>query len=380
MTTGDNGYALDMLSPIRHVATEMDGAAPAALSIEEMTATYQHPNPGDLARVRRHEDCGSDDEATAWLIRRAVEAISYRGKTDQSKPQLEQIDGGYRLVVPFEDLLYDGRKLERTRNDHARLGDPFNPMSGVFSENIRQGKRYSDTQADDELRESMKGGWLPGHPAIVDEHGVVLVGHRRLAIAKELGIAPETVRLPFGDGDAGDIERLRVAVQSNLGVKEFSRGDRAEIARYLAERGWAQASIAEALHVAQQTISDDLRGHDITGPGNVTDSLGRKKSPGRPRKITPEQEPRLIRAYFDEGKSIDEAAREVLGPNASHSLSSVIKVIDQERGRREERAHLQHEQAASDVRADLTPEPLSPVEVPMHACPQCRYMHPVTGS
>jgi ParB-like chromosome segregation protein Spo0J len=372
---GDNGYALDMLSPVRHVATEMDGAAPAALSIEELATGYRHPNPGDLARVRRHEDCGSDDEATAWLIRRAVEAISYRGKTDQSKRQVEQVDGGYRLAdgIKFEDLLYQGRKLQRARDDHARLGDPFNPMSGVFSEDIRRGRQGRPSkEADEELRASMRSGWLPGHPAIIDERGVVLVGHRRLAIAKELGIEPETMKLRFGDGDAGDIERLRVAVQSNLGAKEFSKSDRAEIAKYLAERGWTQASIAEALHVAQSTISKD----DIIPRNNVTDSLGRKKSPGRPRKITPEQEPRIIRAYFDEGKSIDEAAREVLGQNASHSLSSVLKVIDQERGRREERERIQE---GSGVRDALTPKPPT-AEVPMHACPHCGAMHPVTGS
>lgn len=364
---GDNGYALDLLSPIRHVATEMDGAAPAALSIEEMAVTYRHPNPADFARVRMHEGCATDDEATIWLIRQAVAALRQRGKSGKAQI-VGDARSGYRFAegITFEDLRYDRKKLERERDDHTRLGDPFNPMSGVFSENIRRGKQQPSKQADDELRESMRGGWLPGHPAIIDERGVVIVGHRRLAMAEELGIDKKAETIRFGDGDAGDIERLRLALQSNLGTKPFSPSDRAEVAKYLTERGWTQASIGEALHVAQATISNDLRSRGVIKPDNATDSLGRRntgrsRGPSPQRVVVPEMEVEI--AQFVEAD--EPVPTTELAAKYGVRKGTVDARVSEERARAEERQRLQREEIPS---------------VPEHACPRCGAMHPMTDS
>jgi hypothetical protein len=112
---GDNGYALDLSSPVRHVATEMDRAAGAALSISELAASYRHAIPGDLARIKLHEGSANDDEATAWLIGRAVKEITYQGKTTRSRVQVIANGDGYRLAdgVTFDDLRYQGQKLHR---------------------------------------------------------------------------------------------------------------------------------------------------------------------------------------------------------------------------------------------------------------------------
>jgi ParB-like chromosome segregation protein Spo0J len=357
---GDNGYALDLLSPVRHVATEMDRVAPAALSVEEMAATYRHPNPGDFARVRLHEHCASDDEAVAWLIGRAVQAIARRGKSGQV--QVAEHDGGYRLVVPFDALRYDGRKLERERNDHARLRDPFNPMSvqpiaGApggerrFSENVR---RNTGKDSMDELRESMREfGWIEQFPAIEDERGVVLVGHRRLNVAAELGIAPVRMTVELGVGDAADARRFAIAIASNLGAKPFTPEERKDLAEYLyGERDWTMARIAEALKVHVDTISQDLS--DVPKP---------KSRGGRPRSLTPEQERQIREGYFDQGKTIEQVAKEVVGPDANKTPASVIKVVDQERGRREERERAQQ---------------MPPTEPPAKhtcTCPSCGVVH-----
>jgi len=105
--TGSDGYALDLLSPVRHVATEMERAASsgAAPTLEAMTATYEHTIGGDLARIREHEGVGSDYEARLWLIGRAVSELGH---------QVTFTDGGYRLARPFDNLKYQGRKLHRT--------------------------------------------------------------------------------------------------------------------------------------------------------------------------------------------------------------------------------------------------------------------------
>lgn len=104
--TERGGYALDLLTPVRHVATEMERAAPdgAAPTIEAMTATYQHTIAGDLARIREHEGAPSDYEARLWLIGRAVRELGRQVTSDGD---------GYRLTKPFDDLKYQGRKVQR---------------------------------------------------------------------------------------------------------------------------------------------------------------------------------------------------------------------------------------------------------------------------
>jgi len=147
--------------------------------------------------------------------------------------------------------------LHAVPDPHTRLGDPFRP-GGELAGNLREHNGW-DSPADDELRESMvTAGWLDGHPAIQDEYGATITGHRRLAMAEELGITPKILVIEFGTGDAADIRRLKMAWLSNTGGKPFSKGDRAKMSAYLASRGWTQMSIAEALNVAQSTIARDL--------------------------------------------------------------------------------------------------------------------------
>jgi ParB-like chromosome segregation protein Spo0J len=156
--------------------------------------------------------------------------------------------------------------------------DPFNPTTGEFAENIRDTARLDDT----ELRASMrKIGWRQELPAIVDENGVVIVGHRRVKIAKELGIAPVIEKLEFGSGPAADAARLELATASNVGFEKMDKASRKRIAAHFSEAGWTQKQIADVLDVDQSTISRDTA--DFMQPHKVsrTDRLGRKNT-GRP--------------------------------------------------------------------------------------------------
>jgi ParB-like chromosome segregation protein Spo0J len=324
--SGGDGYPLDLASPVSHVAVKLDGAAPAALSLAELTAGYRHPNTGDLARVRNLKGCDSDDAATAWLIERAIAEITYRGKVRQ----VEQHDGSYRLAdgLTLDDLRWKRKRIYEVRDDHAQLRDPFNPMSGRFSENVRR-----DTGKDGmaELRESMRSfGWVPELPAVKDERGVVLAGHRRLKVAAELGIDPVVTTVRLGDGDAADARRFAIAIASNLGAKPFTPQERQHLAEYLyGEREWTMARIAEALKVSVSQVSRDV--------GEVSRDGKPKARGGRPRNLTPDQEQQVVEGYFEQGKSIEQVAKEVIGPKANKTPASVLKVVDQERGRREER-------------------------------------------
>ena len=97
------GYALDMASPAQHAAIELDRAAPAALSAEEIAATYDHAVPGDLSRVREHEHVASDEEAVRWLIREALRLLGSQVTGNG--------DDRYRLAKPIEDIRFHGKKI-----------------------------------------------------------------------------------------------------------------------------------------------------------------------------------------------------------------------------------------------------------------------------
>lgn len=338
------GYALDLLSPVRHVATELDRVSPGTLSIEDLAATYRHPNPGDIVRVRTDEGYATDEEAIHWLMVRAIEAIERTGKTDQVIGD----DGGYRLAdgLKFEDLKWGRKTLYKTRDDHAQFHDPFNPMSGRFSENVR---RNTGKDTMDELRESLRSfGWLEELPAIKDERGVVLVGHRRLAVAAELEIEPKVKTIRLGDGDEADAKRFALAVASNIGFKPFTPEERKDLAEYLyGERNWTQQRIAEALQVNQRTISRDLEELGIVP----------KSKRGRPRhrKAPPELEDK-IRSQVEAGEPIrkDELAKEFdVGSGVVYSA---------------------HQRAVGAVEEKEAPPAVAPITGTAYACPKCGYV------
>ena len=64
--------------------------------------------------------------------------------------------------------------------------------------------RTTKVLSDSELSISLRGGWDENLPAIKDEHGNLLVGNRRMAIAKRDGIDPVIKVVTFGDGPEAD--------------------------------------------------------------------------------------------------------------------------------------------------------------------------------
>jgi len=251
-------YALIMHHAVRHVGLKLEGAAPAALSISDMAKDYDHPVPADLNRVKRHEHAGSDAAAREWVIRYAVSLLNGALVVDGNMVVFADGKG-------FDDLTWsDGKKTKKAERPvadiYGKLRNPFDPMSGTFSENIR-----IDLGDLAELRQSMTAwGWIdrPQFRALGNARTkVVLMGHRRIAVAKELGIDWEehVDWIDIGDGDAADAERFKLAIASNIGAKPLSPNDRKRLAAYLYnETEWSQDKIATALTVDQKTISRDL--------------------------------------------------------------------------------------------------------------------------
>jgi ParB-like chromosome segregation protein Spo0J len=270
MTRAQQGYALDLATPVRHVATMIADAAPAAISVKEMAATYKGIVGGDIHRVRVNEKLGSDAEATEWLLEHAVQQIMRRGKKGMGADQIVRengIDGTaphYRLAdgIDAETLEYDGKLIGRDYDAHKTFRDPFNPLTGgIFSENIRAPKQKDDLA---ELCESIEALGYVKDPGIVkDERKVVLSGHRRLEALEKLGIDPAdhvTIKR-FGDGDEADMERLKFAIALNTAQKPFTPKDLKRIAVYLYGTGeWSMERIGELLKVSRETIRNALAG------------------------------------------------------------------------------------------------------------------------
>src|SRR4051794_30317045 len=115
-------------------------------------------------------------------------------------------------------------------------------------------------QGLDELRASMAAvGWSPQLPAIADATGELIVGHRRMRVARELAIEPRVVRIDFGEGDSAEARRLKLAIASNVAQKPFTREERQRIARTLYATGnWSMEAIADSLHVSDSTVCRDV--------------------------------------------------------------------------------------------------------------------------
>jgi ParB-like chromosome segregation protein Spo0J len=213
-------------------------------------------------------------------------------------------------------------------------------ITELLADNIR-----ADVVGDDEeLRESLKeNGWVEELPALADENGVVLVGHRRVRLAKELGIELNIRMVKFGNGDAADAERVRLAIASNIGRKPMSKKDRERIAQYLyGKKQWTMQRIAEASKVGTKTISRDLEGFvaktkpDRPKGGRPKGATG-SKAKTRKRKASPVVQPLLAEVVFDPDSRVEaqaeardlEMAREELIAHAD-ALAAEIKRLKRE--------------------------------------------------
>jgi hypothetical protein len=218
------------------------------------------------------------------------------------------------------------------------ISNPFGP-DGAFAENIR-------TTIGDlaELRESMKEfGWVPEFPAYADEHGVLLVGHRRCQIADELGIPKVIVTLTLGNGDVADAERLKLALVSNVGHAPLTKEDRQRIAQvlYAPPHEWTIERIAQALKTSKSSVGRDVSNFPTVGKSSHAKTTANPKGAGRPKgsKLAPERRKntsteaeQAASMVLDEGKTYPEV-------EAATGLSSTVlrSAIAREEGRREAR-------------------------------------------
>lgn len=308
----------DFTSPATHAAVKLDRAAPAALSFDELAEGYSHAIDADLTRVKHYAHLGPHDNqgAITWLMHQVVDELEFRGgkhKTKTKRQLLRHVGGAVSLApgCTLDTLRFDGEKIEEVIDIHAQLREPFDPMTGSFTDDIRI--KATTVSDDTELRESMKEfGWIEQLPAIKDERGVVLVGHRRIRIAEELNLPTRFVTtLWCGDGDEADAYRFKLALASNIGSKPLSKADRERIAAYLYnERGWSMQKIGEALNVSKRQISSDLKAESVSGREAASQPRRTHTKPARSQAVQAKVD-KAVELLSDPGMSYRKAGPEV---------------------------------------------------------------------
>lgn len=359
------GYALDFHSVVRHVATQLERARSSnrALSVAEMAKNLGLiPGPADITRVRHYHKLNSDIAAKRFLVERAIEDLRTRGPRGREIEQIATDNGSAWLAVSGDELRYKGKKLtlyeekltpeERADQNLIATTDLFNPMSGMWADNIR-----SNLGDLTELVESMKAfGWIEElGVAIQDERGVILVGHRRLAAAEEAGVDPIITTIRFGKGDAADAERAKLAIFSNIGQKPFTKPERERIAYYLYnEREWSQQRIAEVLGVSRQLVGYDIAAaSELPRPGNSDGPRQR----GRREKVTDEHREFVKGNYTEFGGELN---RQELADELGLSTGTISKVAaelrGEDRGKKSAKVQLRRKQMTQEPEPEPEPE------------------------
>lgn len=278
-----------------HFIAEALKVATGPLSLDALVDAYDPPRPNDMRQLlaeHRSEDVKTNDDVKREVLSWAVGKINDQntGAIDISvaekggAPRYALAEGVDADTLWIKEPYVDDDDELRVKNKPLIARPVFTGLFDAETGRLSHMTRQRSDKADRELRESMEAnGWLPELPAIVDEHGVCIVGNSRIAIAEELGIEPRIKTVRFGDGEAADARRFALWQCSNIGAQVLSPADRKAVAQDLYGQGWSMQKIAELIKVSTMTVSRDLRG--LTGL-NPPPERG-----GRPRKSEPEEQP-----------------------------------------------------------------------------------------
>lgn len=126
-------------------------------------------------------------------------------------------------------------------------------------------------------------------PIAKDQHGNVLDGHHRERIARELGVAPRYDRIVVRD----EAEAAEIAHTLNAERRQLTGDELRQAVVHLAEWrdrhgvGLSNVQIADALHVAEGTVRNELdratsQGYEVDRPDRVRGKDGKDRPSRRP--------------------------------------------------------------------------------------------------
>ena len=121
-------------------------------------------------------------------------------------------------------------------------------------------------------------------PIIVDEHGTVIDGHHREAIARELGVeCPRSVYPGYTDE-----QKRSLAIRLNLHRRQLSKAQRDEVIVTLRREGMTQQDIAKEVRVDQKTVSNVIRNSpNEDQPETIVNSRGQIRPASYDRQAEP---------------------------------------------------------------------------------------------
>jgi ParB-like chromosome segregation protein Spo0J len=354
----EHDYALDFLSVLRYVVTQLYYAAEPP-GVEEMATAWMPVVTSDLSRVRGVEGFDSDTEAKRFLIRCAL---------DELKDQVVSENGGYRLAVPVEKLRYERKRVH--------LDDPPSPWPGgrgVIDKDKATFGRLTHRGDLKELRESMQAhGWLQELPALQDETGFTLVGNRRMAVAKELGIEPVIRRVKIeGTGDEKEARKMLLAIASNVAAKPFTKEHRQRLIEHYGMESWTQVEIARVLNVSQQTVSDDLA--EIESARNTGSGKSSTRKKGRQAKLS-DEDARKALEMLSAGETKQAVAEtfDTSRPTVDRAIARLVQVAEvEEKTTEQEPSPTKADPGVLGDDAGFSRDAAPPLDDTPEVCPQC---------
>lgn len=175
-------------------------------------------------------------------------------------------------------------------------------------------------------------------PVVTDQHGTIIDGHHRSAIADKLGVKYRTDVVRVADDDeARDIACTLNAARRHMSVKQ-----RREVVTALREKGHSIRAIAGAVGISKSQVQNDVDELSTTGQLTQPDRVR-----GQDGKSRPARKPTIVPAKNDREAEKAQAALIELDDAAP------AKVVDVKRVER-----LAREKKADERRA----EPVEPVQ------------------
>jgi hypothetical protein len=289
-------YVVEALAAVRDTKGK-----DATVDLSDLAANYIAPRPSNITELKKDfaresaqpNDPVDDHEFKEYLIYNAISDVNYQNNDllpyDPVILGIENDDNNFRLA---DDVDISKLKLHREPLLPKTVPTDLFAPGGKWANNSRS---YDPAKLG-QLRESMQAtGWSKHLPAIGDErtkdaeNPVIIVGHRRIAVAEELGIDPVIKWVDFGDGPAAEAAKIALAIASNTGAENISPADRKKIAEDLYDDGtkFTMAEIGKILRVSTMTVSRDLSGLTSVKPPPPERGGRPKRKKGTPKPPAP---------------------------------------------------------------------------------------------
>lgn len=190
------------------------------------------------------------------------------------------------------------------------MTNPVRPLTGVER---------------DALRSSIEEHGAILVPILVDQHGVIVDGHHRKAIADELGIECPTDQITVAD----EVQRLAMAIQLNSARRQLGLHERTALHEKLRAAGWSLRRITEVTGASPQTVMRDTAGVPDGTPDETVGRDGKTYPASRPQPTPPPVksfDPGAEPADDDEGGiSLDEDLADEPEPPAVDAVAEAIE-------------------------------------------------------